>query len=381
MAFLNVIKYEGSNNVLVWKHPREDFNTNSQLIVHESQEAFLFRDGQILGPYNPGKHNIQTENIPGVRRVVGLFTSGISPNHYEVYYINKANIMNICWGTTSPWTIQDQSVQIPFEMQAHGQFAVKVVDSKQFLLKLVGTTTNFSQRTLQDLFYGYMITHIKTNISALIEAEGLSHAEINSRLLDISEKVKPRLEANFSKYGLSLEEFVVESISILKDEIYSGVRSAMLVRAENTITDTTTREKMSFDVAKTQAANPGTEGQIGQIVGGVTAGVAMASAMGEITRNIMQPLTTANEDHPQLQDQFSMGVVTGSKLTAESQTIICRRCGAEVPDSSHFCHMCGEPILLEPPAATCPNCGSELLPGSIFCNMCGYKVSEDKAGH
>ncbi|MEY8312252.1 SPFH domain-containing protein [Oscillospiraceae bacterium 42-9] len=381
MAFLDVIKYEGSNNVLVWKHPREDFNTNSQLIVHESQEAFLFRDGQILGPYYPGKHNIQTENIPGVRRVVGLFTGGISPNHYEVYYVNKANIMNVCWGTTSPWTIQDQSVQIPFEMQAHGQFAVKVVDSKQFLLKLVGTTTNFSQRTLQDLFYGYMITHIKTQISTLIEAEGLSHAEISSHLLDISEKVKPRLEPNFSKYGLTLEEFVVESIGILKDEIYKGVRSAMLVRAENTITDITTREKMSFDVAKTQAANPGHGGQIGQIVGGVTTGVAMASAMGEITRNIMQPLTTANEDHPQRQDQFSMGMVTGSKLTTESHTIKCQRCGTEVPDSSHFCHMCGEPILLEPPGVTCPNCGSELLPGSIFCNICGNKVSEDKAGH
>ena len=34
-----IIKYEGTNNVLVWKHPSEDFNTSSQLIVHESQEA------------------------------------------------------------------------------------------------------------------------------------------------------------------------------------------------------------------------------------------------------------------------------------------------------------------------------------------------------
>ena len=38
MKIFDVIKYEGGNNVFVWKFPGEDFNTLSQLIVHESQE-------------------------------------------------------------------------------------------------------------------------------------------------------------------------------------------------------------------------------------------------------------------------------------------------------------------------------------------------------
>ena len=42
----SVIKYEGDNQTLVWKHPIEDFNLGSQLIVHESQEAVFFRDGR-----------------------------------------------------------------------------------------------------------------------------------------------------------------------------------------------------------------------------------------------------------------------------------------------------------------------------------------------
>lgn len=41
----SVIKYEGGNDTFVWKHPIEDFNLGSQLIVHESQEAIFFRDG------------------------------------------------------------------------------------------------------------------------------------------------------------------------------------------------------------------------------------------------------------------------------------------------------------------------------------------------
>lgn len=39
----SLIKYEGGNDVFVWKHPIEDFNLGSQLIVHESQEAIFLR--------------------------------------------------------------------------------------------------------------------------------------------------------------------------------------------------------------------------------------------------------------------------------------------------------------------------------------------------
>ena len=37
-----IIKYEGDNSTFIWKHPSEDFNSLTQLIVHESQEAIFF---------------------------------------------------------------------------------------------------------------------------------------------------------------------------------------------------------------------------------------------------------------------------------------------------------------------------------------------------
>ena len=47
-AIASVIKYEGDNSTFIWKHPCEDFNTSSQLIVHESQEAIFSLNGQAL---------------------------------------------------------------------------------------------------------------------------------------------------------------------------------------------------------------------------------------------------------------------------------------------------------------------------------------------
>ena len=37
MAIADIIKYEGDNSTFIWKHPCEDFNSMTQLIVHESQ--------------------------------------------------------------------------------------------------------------------------------------------------------------------------------------------------------------------------------------------------------------------------------------------------------------------------------------------------------
>ena len=48
MAVAQVIIYDGDNSAFVWKHPDEDFNSMTQLIVHESQEAVFFMNGEAL---------------------------------------------------------------------------------------------------------------------------------------------------------------------------------------------------------------------------------------------------------------------------------------------------------------------------------------------
>ena len=63
MKVYDIIQYEGPNDVLVHKHEAEDFNTMSQLIVHESQEAVFFKNGQALDLFGPGRYTLQTQNI------------------------------------------------------------------------------------------------------------------------------------------------------------------------------------------------------------------------------------------------------------------------------------------------------------------------------
>ena len=54
----DVLKYEGDNYTFIWKHPSQDFNCFTQLIVHESQEAVFFMDGQIMDVFGPGRYTL-----------------------------------------------------------------------------------------------------------------------------------------------------------------------------------------------------------------------------------------------------------------------------------------------------------------------------------
>ena len=84
----SVIKYEGDADALVWKHPIEDFNLGSQLIVHESQEAIFFRDGQALDPFGAGRYTLQTQQLPILEKLYKLPTDTEGTFHSEVYFFN-----------------------------------------------------------------------------------------------------------------------------------------------------------------------------------------------------------------------------------------------------------------------------------------------------
>ena len=121
----DIIKYEGDNSTFIWKHPCEDFNSMTQLIVHESQEAVFFMNGEALDLFGPGRHTLETQNIPKIGKFLNRTTGGETPFHCEVYFINQTVQMDVKWGTDSKVRYIDPESGVPLELGASGSMNLK----------------------------------------------------------------------------------------------------------------------------------------------------------------------------------------------------------------------------------------------------------------
>lgn len=220
----SIIKYEGDNETLVWKHPIEDFNYGSQLIVHESQEAVFFRDGQALDLFGAGRYTLETQQLPLLEKIYKLPTDTEGTFHSEVYFINTATQMGAKWGTDSKVRLFDPASGLHVELGASGEFSIRVTDSCKLLVKLVGTTGSLTQEQLlgtsntKGFFRAMVMTQVKSYLAQAIKESGINVLEIDAELLRLSEALKERINTSLADYGLTMPEFYVSRVVTPDDD-------------------------------------------------------------------------------------------------------------------------------------------------------------------
>lgn len=208
----SVIKYEGDNSTFIWKHPCEDFNTLTQLIVHESQEAIFFMNGQALDLFGPGRYTLETQNVPKVSKLLNRITNDETPFHCEVYFINKTEQMSIKWGTDNKVQYIDPTYGFPISLGASGEISLRAEDSRRLLLKLVGTENYLTQQKLVSFFRAVLMTRVKTYMAQYIKNNAINIFEIDEHLVTFSNALHTMLIPDFADYGISLERFFVTNI-------------------------------------------------------------------------------------------------------------------------------------------------------------------------
>lgn len=387
MPIQQVIKYEGDNSTFVWKHPAEDFNTNSQLIVHESQEAIFFLNGQPLDLFESGKYTLETANIPILRHIINIPTGGVSAFHCEVYFVNKVEQMAIPWGTDSKVQYMDPIYGFPISVGAGGEMSLRVSDSKKLLVRLVGTESFLGREKLVSYFRAFLMARVKTYISQTLKENKISIFEVDEYLNKFSDELKKKLISDFAEYGISLEQFFVtrivkpegdeqyEKFKNIHFRKYADIADAKIRQQVGVIeqqTDTqrmviqsqglaqkrqiegyTYQQERGFDVAEQLAQNEGAGnfssagiglgmmtgigGAVGSTVGGV-----FADAFSDTQSNVVEKIT----------DQF------------------CEECGTKLVPGMAFCEQCGHPISK---GKRCMKCGYIFERPGKFCPKCGTK--------
>lgn len=373
MALVSVIKYEGDNTTFVWKHKKTDFNTMSQLIVHENQEAVFFKNGQALDLFGAGKYTLSTENIPILRNFINIPTGGRTPFHCEVYFINKTHQMGIKWGTDSQVQYMEPTYNFPLKIGASGEMVLSVSDSKKLLVKVVGTETELTQESLVKKFRSFLMSKVKPYIADAMQKAAYSIFEVDSHMAEFSADLHTMLSPDFNEYGICLEKFFVTNIAKPEGEPayekfkdihirqYSDIAEAKLkqqtdiiyaqTEAQKTVIESqalaqkraqegyTYQQERGFDVAQTVAQNEaigqftnmgvgfGTMAGIGGAVGGMVGGM-----MQDVTQSIQappQPATQPSDPMAEFKQKLEkivmmkeMGVLSDEEFAAAKANLL-----------------------------------------------------------
>jgi membrane protease subunit (stomatin/prohibitin family) len=278
---IDLVKWDGSPNIFAWKHPSEALSTWTQLIVNETQEAFLVKAGVYIGPFGAGRHTLSTENIPGLSALIGLPFGGRSPFTAEVWFVNRVANLDIRWGTPDPIQLQDPKYKLMLPVRAFGQYGVRIIDSRTFLTRLVGTLSVFDAASLSTYFRGTLLTRIKTEIANAIITNGQSVLEVSTELGKLSEMLRVSLSADMATYGVGLSQFNINSINVPdSDPAVQTLKNALAKRAEMTIVGFNYQQERSFDVMEQAASNEGTAGAVMGTSLGAGMGIAMGMPLG-----------------------------------------------------------------------------------------------------
>lgn len=294
MAVIDRVKWDGAPNILAWKFPdTEELSTWTQLIVNETQEAYLVKEGIYQGPFGAGRHTLSTENIPLLTKAIGLPFGGKSPFTAEVWYVNRTINLDVKWGTPDPIQLLDPKYQIMVPVRAFGQYGICITDTKRFLLKLVGTLSSFDADTLAEYFKGVFITRIKTEIANAIIKNGQSVLEISTQLEALSNMLKQTLSVEMDEYGIGLSQFNIHSINVPEDDAaVQSLKSALAKRAEMGIVGFNYQQERSFDVLQTAAGNEGNAGNVMGAGMGMGMGMGMGVPMGNVFGQMTPQLQT-----------------------------------------------------------------------------------------
>ena len=365
MDIAQIIKYEGDDKTLVYKSPIEDFNTTTQLIVHESQEAIFFRDGQALDTFGPGRHTLETQNIPLLKKIINIPTDGKTPFHCEVYFINKAAALDVKWGTTSKFEVLDPKFFVQLNVGASGAMEFKIKDSRKFLIKLVGTQKVINTTNVVEYFKEKIVMKVKANLSKVMSE--VSYVVVNQHLEEISEALKTKLYEEIDEYLITVMNFYLSTVYI-SDEEKAKVQEVLNKKMEQGILGYNWMDEQMADIAKRYADNPGTTNN----VTGMMAQMPMAMAFGQMLTGVASPM---------VEKGFSGGTgVTGISLSdptapkPEVKKSFCSECGNEISLGDKFCSNCGKEVKMQDD--TCSKCGKTLDEDDKFCPDCGTKRGE-----
>jgi membrane protease subunit (stomatin/prohibitin family) len=345
-VFMEILEwFDESGEEMVHRLPPEgslDIKFGAQLVVRESQQAIFFNGGQAKDRFSAGRHTLSSKNLPLLTAALSLPWGFKSPFRCEVVFVNRKMFTNLKWGTREPVIFKDQSLG-HVRLRAYGQVSFRIDESETFLHKMVGTRGTFSTHDatdyLRDVILARLNDYLGENLTTVFD--------LPANYDEMGEDLVGKLQADFQKYGLALEDFFITSVTP-PEEIQSMVDSQGGMTLMKNLP-----AYMQYQMARRIGGSPD------DAAGGAAGAGSMVDTGVGLGLGMMMPSAMA-------------------QANARAQTTMaCSTCGTTVAAAA-FCSACGHSLR---EGRVCAQCGDPLSPKARFCPSCGHEAGDpDAAG-
>jgi len=321
--FIDVIDWvEPEDGILAYRYPMQDreIQNGGKLTVRDSQMAVFVNEGKVADAFSPGLYTLNTHTLPILTYLQNWDKAFQSPFKSDVYFFSTRIQTNQHWGTPNPITIRDKEFGA-IRLRAFGIYTYHLSNPKVFYSKVSGTRDIYRVADLD----GQLQNTIVGRITDTFASSNLPFLDMAANQVDLSGKIADQLKPAFAEFGLTLDSFVVENLS-LPDELQKVLDQRISMNMVGDMGRYT-----QYQVAQAipiAAANEG--GGAAGIGAGLGAGVAMGQAM----MDALKKSTTAAAE---------TGTAPASAAATSAETKFCLNCGKPIPKIAKFCSECGHP--------------------------------------
>jgi len=327
--FIDVIHWtESEEGVLSYRFPMQDMEIQNggKLTVRDSQLAVFVNEGRVADVFSPGLYTLGTHTLPILTYLQNWDKAFQSPFKSDVYFFSTRLQTNQRWGTAMPITIRDKEFGA-VRLRAFGIYSYRISDAKIFYTKVSGTREAYHVADLE----GQLRNTIIGRMADTFGQSNVPFLDMAANQTELAQRMTAQLQPIFNDLGLSLDTFVVESLS-LPDELQKILDQRISMTMVGDM-----QRYTQFQVAQSMpiaAANEGGGGVAGIGVG-LGAGLTMAQQM---MQSMNQPQAPAPAPPAPAPAAAAPPAVGGAPA---SGTKFCMGCGKPIPRPAKFCPECG----------------------------------------